>query len=84
MPDYEFHDLEIGQFFVFVNLKQTKLLLHNGPFIKNGYFSFSFISEYAESSGIVHQGNWHDPVKILSKEEALQEFSNHVLSTVLK
>lgn len=84
MSHCEFHDLDIGEFFRFVEMKPTKILPYNGPFIKNGYFTFSFITVYAESSGLVHQGNWHDIVKVLTKEEAIQEFNNHVLSTVLK
>lgn len=54
-----------------------------GPFMKTGHFTFSRLNERGNSTGPSFNAMWHDPIRPLSKEEAIKENNQNVLTTIL-
>jgi hypothetical protein len=80
----EFHHLEIGQRFMLEKNPTSKVLKNfRGPFMKTGYFLFSRLNENGDSTGPAFNAMWHDPIKPLTKGEAIQENNKNVLITIL-
>jgi hypothetical protein len=80
----EFHQLDIGQRFMLEKNPLSKVLKgFRGPFIKTGFFLFARLNENGDSAGPAFNAMWHDPIKPLSKEEAIQENNKNVLTYIL-